>query len=86
MGGKVDFAVRRSGATMPGRHSDDQVRKVKTTAAPSFFYIFCLQGGHAAAASREESSQGGMHVVILTTFGVKWGGGCTVLTLQAAAH
>ena len=34
MGQKIDFAVRL--ATMPGRHSGDQVHKVKKTPAPSF--------------------------------------------------
>ena len=38
-GANIDFAVRL--ATMPGRHSGDQVHKVKKAAAPSFlFYGF----------------------------------------------
>ena len=44
-GGAIDFVYLRSGTTMPGRHSGDQVHKVKKTAAPSFLlpevYLTC---------------------------------------------
>ena len=39
MGEKVDFVYLI--ATMPGRHSGDQVHKVKKTAAPSFSFFRC---------------------------------------------
>ena len=40
MGKKVDLVCLS--ATMPGRHSGDQVHKVKKTAAPSFTF-YCLR-------------------------------------------
>ena len=39
MGEKVDFVYLI--ATMPGRHSGDQVHKVKKAAAPSLLYFRC---------------------------------------------
>ena len=39
MGQKIDFVYVI--ATMPGRHSADQVHKVKEAAAPSFLFYGC---------------------------------------------
>ena len=41
MGQKTDFVYWI--ATMPGRHSGDQVHKVKKTAAPLLLYFTCSQ-------------------------------------------
>ena len=41
-GEKIDFVCLGSGTTMPGRHSGDQVHKVKKNAAPSFVYVTAL--------------------------------------------
>ena len=46
MGEKVDFVYLI--ATMPGRHSGDQVCKVKKTAAPLFFTFYCFRPARAA--------------------------------------
>ena len=49
-GGKSDFAVRL--ATMPGRHSGDQVHKVKKAAAPLFLYLSLRYGGRSCRPTR----------------------------------
>ena len=60
MGAKIDGVYLI--ATMPGRHSGDQVHKVKKTPAPSFYFLFyCVfesYSQHNGPGASDPSQQG----------------------------
>ena len=80
MGEKVDFVCLI--ATMPGRHSGDQVHKIKKTAAPSLLHFTAL--GSSPRASCRPQTRGACRATTASSMFSKGCGGSSGTLLRSA--